>query len=285
MAHVLVVGSVNVDRLWRLTAPLRAGERLTRGEMQLRCGGGGFNTGAALLALGHRVTLAATLSTDAAGRACRHLLETMGFDLRHLRATDEATVPLDILVGPEGERTIIAPAATEARRLTALPALDADMAYVNIRRAAPGVLEALAARLPVVAQVPLERTERRPAQVLIASASDHALFAGADAFREARAIGGEALAALVVTQGAGPVQLFEPQARTPVPVPPAPVPPDTTGAGDAFAAGFIDGRLSGAPATAAVRRGIEIAGRVLEGAPGFRRPPPLPLATVLTATG
>ncbi|MDQ0347129.1 carbohydrate kinase family protein [Ancylobacter vacuolatus] len=283
MGHVLVVGSVNVDRIWRLTAPLRSGERLTREEVTLRPGGGGFNTGAALLALGHRVTLAATLSTDAAGAACRARLEAMGFDLRHLRTTDAPTVPLDILVDTNGERTIIAPATTEARRLTALPAIEADIAYVNVRRATPGVLEALAARTRVVAQLPLERTERRPAQVLIASAADHALFAGADAFAHAREIGGEGLAALVLTQGAGPVQLCEAQGRTGVAVPPLDAPADTTGAGDAFAAGFIDGWLADVPAQAAVQRGSAIAGRVLAGDAGFQRPAPLPLTTALIA--
>lgn len=283
MAHILVVGSVNVDRLWRLDAPLRAGGRLTRHDLVLRLGGGGFNTGAALLALGHRVTLAATLSTDAAGAACRARLEAMGFDLTHLRTGEEPTVPLDILIDPAGERTIIAPATTESRRLTALPPLAADVAYVNIRRAAPAVLEAVAARMPVMAQVPLERTERRPAQVLIASASDHALFAGADAFRQAREIGGPALAALVLTDGARPVQLCEAERRTQIAVPPLAAPADTTGAGDAFAAGFIDGWLAGEVAQAAVRRGNEIAARTLTAGKGFERPPPLPLTTVLAA--
>ncbi|SCW69502.1 carbohydrate kinase family protein [Ancylobacter rudongensis] len=283
MGHVLVAGSVNVDRIWRLAAPLRAGERLTRSEVTLRCGGGGFNTGAALLALGHRVTLVATLSTDAAGAACRARLEAMGFDLRYLSDTDAPTVPLDLLVDPTGERTIIAPATTEARLLTALPAIEADIAYINVRRTAPGVLEALAARTQVVAQMPLEHMERRPAQVLIASAADHALFAGTDAFAHARAIGGEGLAALVLTQGAGPVELCEAQRRMSLAVPPRAVPGDTTGAGDAFAAGFIDGWLAGAPLPAAVRRGIAIAGRVLAGDTGFERPAPLPLTTVLVA--
>lgn len=284
MGHVLVVGSVNVDRIWRLDGPLRAGGRVTRGAVELRCGGGGFNTGAALLALGHRVTLAATVSTDAAGRACRDRLEAMGFDLRHLRLSEAPTDPLDILVDPAGERTIIAAATTEARRLTALPSLDVDMAYVNVRRADLLVLEALAARTRVVAQVPLEHHERRPAEALIASASDHALFAGADAFQQARAIGGPALAALVLTDGAGPAQLCEARGRTGVPVPPLSAPGDTTGAGDAFAAGFIDGVLNGEPPHAAVRHGIDVAGRYLEASGGLRRTPPLALSTVLAAT-
>jgi sugar/nucleoside kinase (ribokinase family) len=46
---------------------------------------------------------------------------------------------------------------------------------------------------------------------------------------------------------------------------------DTTGAGDALCAGFLANRLSGAPPTGALRRGIELAARVVEqvgGRPG-----------------
>ncbi|WP_428032390.1 PfkB family carbohydrate kinase [Ancylobacter sp.] len=283
MAHILVVGSVNVDRIWPLDAPLRAGGRLTRRDARLHMGGGGFNTGAALLALGHRVTLVATLSSDAAGRAGRARLKAMGFDLGHLSANEAPTEPLDILVDPTGERTIIAPATTEARRLTALPPLHVDLAYVNVRRAAPGVLEALAARTRVVAQLPLEAMQRRPAQVLIASASDHALFAGADAFHSAQEIGGPGLAALVLTNGPGPVQISEAAGRTQVAVPPLGTPANTTGAGDAFAAGFIDFWLAGETAQAAARRGSEIAARLLAGSEGLRHALPLPLSTRLVA--
>ena len=291
MGHVLVVGSVNVDRILRLAAPLGGGGRVSVVGTQLRCGGGGFATGAALLALGHRVSLVATLASDEAGRACRAVLERLGFDLRHLVATEAPTVPLEIFVDPLGERTIVAPATNEARRLTALPAIAADLAYVNVRRADPGVLEDLARRTRVVAQVPLEAGERRPAEVLIASASDHAFALGAGAFDHARRIGGPGLKALVATDGPRPVRLCEAGGNSAVALaptdPPEGVPPDaprdSTGAGDVFAAGFIDGCLRGSPYAACVRRGSETAARFLADRDAFWRDAGLALEMRLTA--
>lgn len=288
MAHVLVVGSVNVDRIVRIAAPLGAGGRGSVLGTQWRCGGGSFATGAALLALGHRVSLVATLSTDAAGEACRAVLTRLGFDLRHVASSDAPTVPLEIFVDPSGERTILAPAASEARRLTALPALAADLAYVNVRRAETGVLEALAGRCRVVAQVPLEAGERRPAEVLIASASDHAFALGEGAFTHAREIGGPGLRALVATDGARPVHLSEANGRTQVPLAPVDLPDvaarDSTGAGDVFAAGLIDGCLRGLPYAACIRRGSETAARFLADRTAFWGDAGLTLAMTLEST-
>ncbi|MCK0207071.1 PfkB family carbohydrate kinase [Starkeya koreensis] len=267
MGHVLVVGSVNVDRIVRIARPLGAGGRVSVLGAHWRCGGGGFATGAALLALGHRVSLVATLSADAAGEACRAVLAQLGFDLRYLAASEAPTVPLEIFVDPAGERTIVAPAASEARRLTTLPALAADLAYINVRRAEAGVLDALAGRCRVVAQVPLEAGERRPAEALIASASDHAFALGEGAFDHARRIGGDGLKVLVATDGARPVHLSEAHGRMQVPLAPVELPEggprDSTGAGDVFAAGFIDGCLRGEPYAACAQRGSEIAARFL----------------------
>lgn len=287
MGHVLVVGSVNVDRILRLAAPLGGGGRVSVIGTELRCGGGGFATGAALLALGHRVSLVATLAGDEAGRACRAVLERLGFDLRHLVASEAPTVPLEIFVDPLGERTIVAPATSEARRLTALPAIAADLAYVNVRRADPGVLEDLARRTRVVAQVPLEAGERRPAEVLVASASDHAFALGAGAFEHARRISGPGLKALVATDGPRPVRLCEAEGRSDIALTPVDLPEgaarDSTGAGDVFAAGFIDGCLRGSPYAACVRRGSETAARFLADRDAFWRDAGLALEMRLTA--
>lgn len=283
MAHVLVAGSINVDRLWRLAGPLAAGGRVTHGGTELRIGGGGFSTGATLLALGHHVTLVTTLSTDDAGRACLEALSRLRFDVRHVRLTEAPTIPLEIFIDPSGDRTILAPAATEARRLTALPPATVDMAYVNVRRAEPGLLAELAGRTRVVAQVPLEAGEHRPAEILVASASDHAFPSGEGALRQARQIGGPALSALVLTDGARPVEVCDDAGRSGVPVAPLTRPTDTTGAGDVFAAGLIDGLLRGAPAVAAVRRGNEIAARFLADRRAFWHDPVLSLSPVLRA--
>lgn len=155
MATVLVVGSVNVDRIWHLATPVRAGGRLTCTGRETRLGGGGFNTGAALLALGHSVRLVATLADDADGRACHAALERRGFDMRHVGLVAGRTEPLDILVEPSGERTIIAPVAAERRPLDVLPAAGVDLVYVNRRRVDPAAMADLLLRLSIVAQLPL----------------------------------------------------------------------------------------------------------------------------------
>ena len=75
MAHIVVAGSVNLDRVWWLEAPLQSGARLSYAHRQLRLGGGGFNTAVALRTLGHDVSIVASLADDKAGRACRRALE------------------------------------------------------------------------------------------------------------------------------------------------------------------------------------------------------------------
>lgn len=261
MATVLVVGSVNVDRVWRLAAPLRSGARLTFTDVSTRLGGGGFTTGAALLALGHAVRLVATLADDGGGRVCHAALVRRGFDTRHVRFAEGRTAPLEILVEPSGERTIIAAAVAERRRLEVLPTDAVDLVYVNARRVAAEATAALLPRVPVVAQCPLEPGERRPAHVLLAATSD--LVLPADAFAYARGIAGPALEAFVLTDGEQPVRLFDAFGETVVPVPPQPPPADTTGAGDVFAAGYVDGLLDGAAPPEAVRRGNAVAARFL----------------------
>lgn len=75
----------------------------------------------------------------------------------------------------------------------------------------------------------------------------------------------------VVKEGAGPTTVIgEHAGRYRVPVPPAATPRDTTGAGDAFAAGYLGAMLRGADSHAAVIAGHRLAAGVLAG-PGATR--------------
>ncbi len=73
---------------------------------------------------------------------------------------------------------------------------------------------------------------------------------------------------VVEKHGPDPVRLVTAEGVTEVPVPPVDGVVDTTGAGDAFAAGFLVAWTAGKPAIEAVARGNEVAAHVLRGPGG-----------------
>ncbi len=263
MARILIVANINVDRLWRLSQPLRPGARIAHEGIAARMGGGGWYTGAELLARGHRVRIMTRLADDAAGRRCRAALEARGFDTSLVAMSEEVTRPNDILVDPAGERTILFPAAARRRPVEAIPADDSDLVYINVQRMLPAASEALLGRCPVVAQFPLAEGERRPAEVLIASRSDLGMEDRAALLAAARDRAGANLHALVLTDGPSPVRVIEAGGERVCPVPPCARVAATVGAGDTFAAGFIDGLLAGGSPAEAAAAGNAAAGRFL----------------------
>jgi sugar/nucleoside kinase (ribokinase family) len=87
------------------------------------------------------------------------------------------------------------------------------------------------------------------------------VFANTD---EARTLVGRPPGVLVVKDGPRPVVVTEPDGRTvEVAVPSIGSVADTTGAGDAFAAGFLVAALEGSPADVAARYGVALAVRAL----------------------
>jgi sugar/nucleoside kinase (ribokinase family) len=262
VARILIVGSVNIDRIWWLNAPLRAGTRLSYDRIERRYGGG-YYTGLALAALGHDVRLLTRLAGDDDGRRCLAMLEQTGLDTSLVTMTDDKTTPLEILVDPSGERTIVFPSRARRPLISSIPVTGADLAYINAHRMDPAASEALLTRHPVISQFPLGAGARRPAHVLIASRSDIALDAPAALFAAAHARAGASLRSLVLTDGANPVRVVGEAGEVRIPVPFCPPVAETIGAGDVFAGGFIDAYAGGASEAEAARRGSEIAVRFL----------------------
>lgn len=266
MPVILVAARCNIDRIWHLAGPLRRGGRTAFSDKVLRYGGGGTSTGRGLLQLGNDVRLLGSLADDEAGRRYRSDLQADGFDTRGLRLVPGRTRPVEILVEPDGERTILSDVAVEHARLCDIPLEGVDALYVNVRHADGPSLQQAADRVTVVAQLPLEEGEPRPAHVLIASRSDWPEGLGDDPFRTTVRVGGPSLRALVRTCGADPTEIWTSDGCARIPVEPlANAPIDTTGAGDAFAAGLVDAIARHRPLGEAVRAGSAAARRFLEG--------------------
>ncbi len=245
MATILTIARANIDRVWHLTAPLVAGGRNSYKSIDERYGGGGFYTGIALVTLKHRVRLAATIADDPKGRRFRSDLIKFGFDVEYVKMVAGQMKPVEVLVDPWGERTIIAPATVEHGIVADLPLDDIDVVYVNARRVEPRLMEAATERSLVVAQAPLEPGERRPCHFLIASHSDLSPAQKADPLSFAQTAAGDALRAYIVTDGARPVRIYSADGDGTIPVCPLSQIDDSSGAGDVFCAGLIDALTRG----------------------------------------
>lgn len=262
MTRIVVIGAVARDEVVRLTAPLQAGLHLNGIAAEPRLGGGGANTALALAAAGHTVTLLAAVGRDATGDALLGELTMAGVDTSQIARLDRPTTHSLILVDPAGERTVVNLARCEEDeppvRLLKLPA---EAVYVRSRRhdLAP-LLAAKAASALVVAHLPPIDPGSRPAQVLVASASDLNPDARRDPWTLGRMVAGGLLRWVVLTAGAAGARAYAADASWAAPA--ASVQPvDTTGAGDAFAAGLVHAWVGGRPMTdalaVAVRFGTE----------------------------
>ena len=252
-----MIGSIACDQVVQLTGPLRAGAHLTGRKAGDRLGGGGANTAVALAAAGHHVTLLSAVGQDAIGEALLEQLEEAGVDTTQVERLACATTHSLILVDPAGERTVVnVTRCEEPLPPTRLLALGADAVYVRSRR---GDLAPLLARKAVdglvVAHVPPVDPDSRPAQVLVASASDLDREAVDDPLALARTVAGGPVRWIVITAGAAGATATSESEVLDTPAEPVQV-VDTTGAGDAFAAGLVHALVSGAPMREALRLAV-----------------------------
>lgn len=244
----MVIGSVARDEVVRLAEPLRPGAHLNGRALGARLGGGGANAAVALAAAGHAVALFAAVGEDADGALSLAELQDTRVGGADIARLNRPTTRSLVLVDPAGERTVInltrcEPTEPPSRLLD----IDADAVYVRSRRPdlAP-LLAAKAANSLVIAHMPPVEAGSRPAHVLVASASDLAAGAARDPLALGRAVAGTWLRWVVITEGAAGARAFSSDGERHVAA--ARVDPvDTTGAGDAFAAGLVHALARGQP--------------------------------------
>ena len=247
MARIVVIGAVARDEVIRLTGPLRAGGHLNGVADGIRLGGGGANTALALAAAGHAVRLLAAVGHDAGGDALLAELAAAGVDTSAIVRLDQPTTHSLLCIDPDGERTVINLCRCEEHdppeRLLDMPA---DLVYVRSRRAdlAP-LLTATAQRgAQIVAHLPPSLPGSRPAFILLASASDLSKQERRSLWALGRCVAGDQVRWVVMTEGAAGARAVNEQEQHRVAAEPVQA-LDTTGAGDAFAAGLLHGLACG----------------------------------------
>ncbi|MCP5367923.1 MAG: hypothetical protein H6906_10455 [Hyphomicrobiales bacterium] len=265
MARIIVVGSVALDQVVCLDGPLVPGTHMEARDSGARLGGGGANTALPLAAAGHAVTLCSGVGTD--GDSDRLLADLTAAGIDTALVTRQAGGPTRslVMVDPGGERSIVNLRRVQgAEPFAGLARQPADWIYVRSR--ADGLAPVLAARAAdtrVVAHVPPCGPGLRPAHVLVGSAADLDPAFLADPFAAGRAVAGAALEWVVVTRGAVGAEAHGPDGILRQPAVPARA-VDSTGAGDAFAAGLVHALATGSDMAGALATGAAFGAAAVE---------------------
>lgn len=106
--RVFVVGTLNVDHVWRVPTLPRAGETVLAETAARAWGGKGANLAVAAARQGARVLMIGALGDDAEGELYRQHLEREGIDTRAvLRSKDDASGTAHVYVDAKGENQIV----------------------------------------------------------------------------------------------------------------------------------------------------------------------------------
>jgi sugar/nucleoside kinase (ribokinase family) len=282
VSRIVVIGDLMVDVVVRLAAPLaKASDSPAR--ILFRGGGSAANTAAWLAEAGADVALIGRVGDDDRGRSAVEALRAAGVDTRVAVDPELPTGTCLVLTGPNAERTM-APDAGANDALTE-DDLDAELlgggghlhvsGYSLLRdgsRPAARAVMGRALRSGMTVSVDpsssallsagfLDHAEG--AGLLLPNASEaHALTGHTDPEVAARALA-EQVGEVVVTLGPGGALWTNGEEVLRAAAEPVDTVQDSTGAGDAFAAGFLSARADGSSTAEQLASGCRLAARAV----------------------
>ena len=295
----VVVGQWMTDVVAELPGPLREGTD-TNASVQVLGGGAAANTAAWLAHGGHDTTLVARIGDDLLGRAGRAELEAIGVECCLAVDPRRPSGTCIVLVAPDGERTMIPdPGANEALaprdladdlfapgrhlHLSGYTLLVDGSRMAGLSALDRARLRGMTTSVDVASVGPLADVGRERfldwvtgVDVLLANESEAALLAGLPVPRpdedDAAALAGATLAArtlcgsvgaTVVKLGARGAYVQDATGATAHSPAEGVDVVDTTGAGDAFAAGWLPAWREGVAPVIALERGNRVAAQVV----------------------
>ena len=287
MTRVVVLGDVMVDVVTRLTGPVAPGSD-SPARIVFDGGGQAANTAAWLAEAGAPVVLVARVGDDAPGRLAVSELEALGVDARAAIDDERPTGTCVVLVAADGERTMFPDAGANdglaAGDLGDDLLMGGDHLHVSgyallrdgSRQAALSAVERAAAAGMSVSVDPSSAAllsggvERFGPGVglLLPNALEASTLTGLDDPAGAARALAESFPEVVVTLAAAGALWTDGTKLVRVDAEPAEV-VDSTGAGDAFAAGLLAARLRGADVEQSLSAGCALAARAVA-TPGGR---------------
>lgn len=274
--EILAIGGAHIDRRGRIFGDTKPGAS-NPGQWFEEVGGGVFNAACNLSRLGRSVRLIAPRGGDAAGQMVADAAERAGLDDRPVMFLDRATPSYTAILERDGN-LVIALAdmalydAFSARRMRARSLRDSltETHHVLADANLPADTLTVLAATCHAAGKGLSAIAISPAKVVKFARAlpflTHLFMNGAEA--EAIAdqrpeqpedwpdlLRSKGLRGGSVTSGSGPTVVFDESSVAVIEPKPLEQIADVTGAGDAFAAGFLHARLSGAKLDEALRHG------------------------------
>jgi ribokinase len=288
VSRIIVLGDVMVDVVTRLSAPLAPGSDAPA-VIRFHGGGSAANTAAWLARAGVEPVLVGRVGDDERGRTARDELRAAGVETALAVDPELPTGTCVVLVAPDGDRTM----APDAGANDALRDIDlanellasADHLHVagyallrpGSRPAARAAISRAVERGMTVSVDPSSAALLSPefldhadgAGLLLPNADEARMLSGESDPDEAGRALADRFGEVVVTLGAEGALWTDGHASVRVDALPVEAAVDSTGAGDAFAAGLLAARLEGAEPAEALAAGARLAAEAVR-RPGGR---------------